>query len=186
MAQVVEFALANIARVDIVTEETTPQEFTLTNVATEAEATAYISEGQQDTMRVKNVIKAQNNTEDIVLGYDIKLVSATMLPEILALVDGGSLRYDDVETDKIVGYDAPVIGQVVARTPFTLNVFTEEKDASGDIIGYTRFQYLHCKGTPASYTMKEGEFFTPELLCRSRPKSGEMPAKVDFYDELPA
>jgi len=37
MAEVIqEFALANIARVDIVTEETTPKTYTLTEVATEA------------------------------------------------------------------------------------------------------------------------------------------------------
>jgi len=37
-----EFALANIARVDIVTEEVTPVTYTLTDVATEADVVAFV------------------------------------------------------------------------------------------------------------------------------------------------
>src|SRR5690554_2350067 len=95
--EVKEFPLANIVRVEIETEEETPAQYRLTDVASEAEITAYVSEGEEKELRVKNVIKAQNKTEDIVMGYDIKLVSATMVPEILALVDGGALRYDGTE-----------------------------------------------------------------------------------------
>jgi len=84
--KVKEFALANIVRVDIETEEETPKQYRLTDVATEAEITAFISEGQEQELRVKNTIKAQNNTEDIVKGYNIRLLSATMIAEILALV----------------------------------------------------------------------------------------------------
>jgi len=84
-----EFPLANIVRVEIETEEETSKMYRLTDVASEAEITAFISEGEEQELRVKNTIKAQNKTEDIVKGYDIRLVSATMVPEILALVDGG-------------------------------------------------------------------------------------------------
>ena len=94
-----EFPLANIVRVEIETEDETQKQYRLTDVASEAEITAYVSEGEEKELRVKNTIKAQNKTEDIVMGYDIKLVSATMVPEILALVDGGALTYDG-RTDK--------------------------------------------------------------------------------------
>ncbi len=81
--------LANIARVEIVTEEDVPRTFVLTDVASDADVTAYLSEGEEKILRIKNTIKAQNKTEDIVLGYDIKLAAATFIPEILAIVDGG-------------------------------------------------------------------------------------------------
>jgi hypothetical protein len=182
----VELSLANIARVEIETEETTPKQYRLTDVASEAEVTAYVSEGEEKELRVKNVIKAQNKTEDIVMGYDIKLVSATMIAEILALVDGGTLRFDETEPKKVVGYDAPAIGTPVERTPFTLNIYTEEKDADGSTVSYVKFKYLHCKGKPTNYSLKDGEFFVPELTAKSRPKKGEEPVSIDFLDELPA
>ncbi len=184
--EVKEFPLANIARVEIETEETVPKQYRLTDVASEAEVTAYISEGEEKELRVKNTIKAQNKTEDIVMGYDIKLVSATMVPEILALIDGGTLKYDETDTEKIIGYDAPAIGSPVERTPFTLHVYTEEKDGDGSTKSYVKFSYLHCKGKPTDYNLQDGEFFVPELTAKSRPKLGESPVSITFLDELPA
>ena len=181
-----EFPLANIARVEIITEETVPRTFVLTDVYTEAEVTAYLSEGEEEALRVKNTIKAQNNTLDIVLGYDLRLVSATMVAPLLALVDGGELTYDADETDKVIAYDAPVIGTPVTRIPFTTNVYTEEKDADGSTVSYVKFAYKNCKGTPVEYSLQDGQFFVPEFNLRSRSKLGQSPVQVSFLDELPA
>lgn len=180
MATVKEYALANIARVDIETEEETPVIYSLTDVASEAEVTAYISEGQEQELRVKNTIKAQNKTQDIVMGYDIRLVSATMIPEILALIDGGT--WDEINKK----YSAPVIGTPVERTKFTMHIYTEEKDADGSTKSYVKFSYLHCEGLPTNYSLQDGEFFVPELTAKSRPKMGESPVSFEILDELPA
>src|SRR5690554_1318930 len=94
-----EFPLANIVRVEIETEETTPKQYRLTDVASEAEVTAFVSAGTENELRRKNTIKAQNKTEDIVKGYDVRLVSATMIAEILALIDGGTLRHTGTEPE---------------------------------------------------------------------------------------
>lgn len=178
-----EFPIANIVRVEIITEVgdmEVAEEYRLTDVASEAEATAYVSEGQQQELRVKNTIKAQNNTEDIVMGYDIRLMSVTMIPEILAIIDGGT--WDDVNKK----YSAPPIGRPVDRQLFTMNIYTEEKDTNGDTLSYIKFSYLHCKGQPVNYTLQDGEFFIPELTARARPKQGESPVTFEILDELPA
>lgn len=180
MSTIKEFALANIVRVDIETEEEIPVTYTLTDVAREAEVTAFISEGTENELRVKNTIKAQNKFEDIVKGYDIRLVSATMIPEILALIDGGT--WDSLSKK----YTAPVVGSPVNRTPFTLHIYTEEKDADGSTINYVKFIYKHCTGQPANYTLQDGEFFVPELTAKSRPKIGESPVEFEVLEELPA
>lgn len=181
-----EFPIANIVRVEMVTEETEPKTYRLTDVSTEAEATAYVSEGEEKPLRVKNTIKAQNNTEDIVMGYDLKFVNATMVAETLALIDGGTLRFDETEDTKVVGYDGPPAGSPVERQLFTTYVYTEEKDVDGSTKSYVKFGYKHCKGTPINYTLTDGEFFAPELTAKSRPKKGESPVSIDFIDELPA
>ena len=100
----IEFALANIVRVDFITEEETPVTHKLTDVATEAKVEAFISAGAENELRVKNVIKAQNNTEDIVKGYNTTLTAATLIPEILALVDGGVAT---LETDATITSEIP-------------------------------------------------------------------------------
>lgn len=185
--EVQEFALANIVRVEVETEEAVPKQYRLTDVATEAEVTAYVSEGKEAELRVKNTIKAQNNMEDIVKGYGVKLVAATMIAELLALVDGGTLRYTGVEpAQELAGYDAPPIGAPVNRTLFTLHIYTEEKDADSATVSYVKFTYKHCKGKPVNYVQKDGEFFVPEFLAESRPKRGESPVSIDFLKELPA
>lgn len=174
-----EYALANIARVDITTEEENPVTHSLTDVASEAEVTAFISEGAENELRVKDVIKAQNKTKNIVKGYDVRLVSATMIPEILALVDGGTW---DPDAKK---YDAPPIGTPVKRTLFTMDIYTEEKDGDGGTISYVKFVYKHCEGEPTEYSLQDGEFFVPELTAKSRPKMGESPVSFEIIDKLP-
>lgn len=176
-----EYALANIVRVDLTLEEgAEPTIYKLIDVATEADVVAFISAGQEQELRVKNTIKAQNNTEDIVKGYDIRLLNATMVPEILATVDGGTW---DPTAKK---YSAPVVGQPVKRKVFKLDIYTEEKDADGSTLSYVKFTYLNSKGTPVNYTKRDGEFFSPELNIKSRPKMGESPATFEILDELPA
>lgn len=182
-----EFAIANVSRVDFITEEEVPRTFTLVDVASEAEAIAYLSEGDETILRVKNKIKAQNNTEDIVLGYDLKFVNATVIPEILALVDGGTVTYSDPDTNLIVSkYEAAAVGSVVDRTPFTAKVYTEVKDTDGSTTSYVCFNYKNCKGKPVNYSLVDGDFYAPELNLKSRSKLGASPVTVEFLEDLPA
>lgn len=175
-----EYPLANIARVEFITEEDTPKTYSLNNVAEEASVEVYLSEGIEEILRVKNEIKAQNITEDIAMGYNINLVQATMIPEILALVDGGEW---DAEAKT---YKAPVIGSPVNRTSMTVNIYAEVKDGNAETIHYVKFVYKHAKGTPLEYTQVEGEFYSPEMTLRSRPRLGESPVEFEIMDELPA
>lgn len=184
--QVKELPLANIVRVEIETEETTPKTYRLTDVASEANCVAFVSAGADQELRVKNTIKAQNNTENILKGYDVTMVNATMIAEILALVDGGTLRYTGTEPDlALAGYDAPVVGTAVNRKLFTTKIYAAEKDVDGTDVSYVCFKYLHCKGTPVNYNQVDGEFFAPQLIFKSRPKFGESPVSIDFLDTLP-
>lgn len=175
-----EFALANIARVEIITEEDVPRTFTLTDVASNAEVTAYLSEGAEKILRVKNTIKAQNKTEDIVLGYDINLAFATFIPEVLEIVDGG--EWDSAGNK----YTAPPVGSPVSRLPFATNIYTEEKDGDGSTMSYVKFGYKNCTGRPVNYSLQDGEFYAPEFRIRSRSKLGQSPVEIEMLDKLPA
>ena len=138
-----ELPIANIARVELITDEVSPKTYRLIDVAEDAESTAFISQGEEKELRNRNTIKAQNNTEDIVKGYDLKLSSATLVPEILELVDGGELTYSDDPTNLIVDkYKAPALGRAVERKVFTTKIYTEVKDETGATVSYVCFTYV--------------------------------------------
>lgn len=174
--------IVNIVRTEIVTEELEPKAFAF-DTASEAGIEPKISAGEEKLLRVKNKILASNNTEDIVTGYELNLKDSTLNAETMCLVDGGTLIKN--ELGEIIGYEGAESGKVVNRTAFTLNVYTEEKDADGETIKYIKFSYKHCKGKPVGFSLKDGEFFVPELKATSRPKTGEKPVKIEFLDELP-
>ena len=83
-------AIANIERVDIITEENPPRVMSF-DTASEASAEAQISAGSEKELRIKNQILAQNLTEDIVKGFTLSLTDSTFSPDVFALIDGGQL-----------------------------------------------------------------------------------------------
>lgn len=179
MAKTKDMALANIAAVQIVTEEDVPVTHTLIEVASKAEASAYISAGQDEELRVKNTIHAQNKTEDIVKGYEIGFSTVKAFLPVLALVDGG--EWDDASGK----YTGPVAGKPTERTQFTLNVYTEDLDYNGDIKGYVCFVFKHCKGTPVDFIIEDGTFIANDMKLKSSPRFGENVIEFEQVEELP-
>lgn len=176
-----EIPLVNIVRAEIITEEDSPKTYRF-DTADEATYTAVTSEGQETIHRTKNVIHAVNRTEDIQYGSDINMKNANFIPEVLAIVDGGTLVKS---VDKVTGYKPPVVGKPVKRTLFTLNIYSEEKDIDGETKRYAKFSFPSCKGKPASFTFKDGEFMTPSYTISSRTPSGKAPYDLTFLEELP-
>lgn len=177
-----EKAIVNIVRVEIVTNEDTPKTYQF-DTASEAAYSAVVSEGEETILRVKNEIKGINRTEDIQYGCDLTLKQPVFVPEVLAIVDGGTLTKGS--DDAVTGYTPPVQGSAVKRTMFTLNIYTEEKDADGSTLGYQKFAFNGCKGKPASFNFKDGEFIAPEYTIMSRVKKGTAPYELKFLDALP-
>ena len=176
-----QMAIANIERVDIITEETTPRVFSF-DTASDASAEAQISSGAENELRVKNQILAQNITEDIVKGYNVTFTDSTFAPEVFALIDGGT---STVTGDEFKSYAAPTAGEVVARTKSTMAVYASEKDYDGNSLSYVAFVFPHAKGSPASVTLKDGEFYSPSYTMKSRPSKGQSPLSMVSLPSLP-
>lgn len=176
-----QMAIANIERVDIITEETTPRVFSF-DTASDASAEAQISAGAENELRIKNQILAQNITEDIVKGYNVTFTDSTFAPEVFALIDGGT---STVTNDTFKSYTAPTAGEVVARTKSTMAVYASEKDYDGNSLSYVAFVFPHAKGSPASVTLKDGEFYSPSYTMKSRPSKGQSPLSIVSLPSLP-
>lgn len=181
MEKMVEIPLANVARVEIVTQEETARAFSV-RTGSEVTLEAFVSEGEEKELRKGNRLIAQLRTEDIVKGYDIRLKDLVMTPEVFALVDGGVSG----DAGGKVRYSGPVMGEIVERVPFTLSVYTEEKDGDGETVSYMKLSCSHCKGTPATITIRDGEFCAPEYVIKSRAKRGEAPLSIEQVESLPA
>lgn len=175
-------AIANIERVDIITEESTPRVMSF-DTASEANAEAQISSGTENELRIKNRIMAQNITEDIVKGFNISLTDSTFLPEVFAFIDGGQSTVDD--SDSFTKYTAPIAGEAVNRTKSQLAVYSAEKDYDGNSLSYTAFVFPHAYGTPSSVSFKDGEFFAPSYTMKSRPSKNSSPMTVLKLPSLP-
>ena len=177
-----QMAIANIERVDIITEETTPRVFSF-DTASYASAEAQISAGAENELRIKNQILAQNITEDIVKGFNISFTDSTFSPEVFALVDGGESTVDSNEN--FAKYSAPTAGEVVSRVKSTFAVYASEKDYDGNSLSFTAFVFPHASGSPASVSLKDGEFYAPSYTVKSRPSKGQSPMKVLSLPSLP-
>lgn len=176
-----QMAIANIERVDIITEEPTPRVFSF-DTASDASAEAQISAGAETELRIKNRILAQNITEDIVKGFNINLTDSVFSPEVFALVDGGA---STVSGDDFKKYTAPTAGEVVNRTKCSLAVYASEKDYDGNALSYTAFIFPHASGSPTSVSLKDGEFYAPSYTLKSRPSKGQSPMTVVALPSLP-
>ncbi|MGY0372475.1 Ig-like domain-containing protein [Clostridium sp. JNZ J1-5] len=168
-------SLVNVKKCFIINERTN-EKFDIADTAEEIGVEPILSEGKRDILRVKNRILAINETEDIVIGYKLKLKDNTFNMDVIALVDGGTITTN--------GYKSIGAGQVVEKDLFTLEIYTEEKDYSRTI-GYTKFLFKHCKGKAPKYSIKDGEFIVPEFEAESIPFRGEYAVEIDNVNTIP-
>ncbi|MBU3185658.1 Ig-like domain-containing protein [Clostridium estertheticum] len=175
MSELEGMPIANIVLGEIIDEVT--QKTYIFDTADKADVKPDLSAGKEDILRVKNRIIAMNRTEDICIGYDIKLTNNTFPTELMAIVDGGIITAD--------GYEGPEVGIVTERHPFTLNLYSEEKDYDSATLQYVQFAFKHNKGKPVEFKFEDGKFFVPEFESHSRPKKGEKPVYIKFLKQLP-
>lgn len=166
--------LVNVKKVNFIDEVTNIKHTIETSDEIDIEPIS--SKGKRDILRVKNKILGINETEDIIIGYKLKLKDNLFNMQTMALIDGGT-----IEGNKYCGTEA---GVTVERHPFTMEVFTEEKDYNRTI-GYAKFSYKHCKGKPAKYKVKDSNFLVPEYESESIPFRNERPVEIEFLDILP-
>lgn len=168
-------SLVNVAKCEVVNEKT-GQTFDIGDTASDIDVEPILSQGKRDILRVKNKIHAINETEDIVIGYKLKLKDNTFNLDVMCLVDGGTISGDH--------YTSIPAGQVVNKDLFTLTAYCEEKEYSRTV-GYTKFTWKHCKGKVPKYKIQDGNFIVPEFEAESIPYKGENAVDIDSVATLP-
>ena len=145
--------------------------------------------GTETTEKVALIVKgkliAQKPATTTVTGTTIVLTDNVFNPELVTILQGGTIKYDTVDTQKVIGYKPPVVGSDGKGKVFTLNAYSAIYNAAGVITGYERISYPNCQGVPVALNSEDGVFRVSEYTINSAPANGEAPYDIDIVDELP-
>ena len=158
-------------------------QFTVDTAET-AELEAVTSEGTEDIKRNDTRILAIVRTPDLLYGYDLTFKDNTFDPEIMALIEGGTVRKTN---DAISGYDSPMLVQGASNMkPFRLNIYVPNY-VGDSIVNYVKITLNNCTGSAPGLNIGK-EFYAPEFKIKAREatKAGLPVKSMDYVAELPA
>ena len=181
---------AEIAVIDCVLVTVTPEspsnaDTLAFDTASQIEVEPQLEETDAITVMVKGVLKAQKPPKKVLTGNTITLHDNVFLPELVKILQGGTIKYDQNDNTKIIGYTPPVAGSNDTGTPFTLIVYSAHYNAAGLIVDYEKISYPHCQGNPMAFGVEDGVFRAPEYSIFSAPDTGEAPYDIDYVSTLP-
>ena len=144
---------------------------------------------------VKGVLKAQKPVTSTLTGNQITLTDNVFTPELVQIMQGGSIKYwtseehteeSDSPTEYgISSYTPPAAGSNEKGKVFTLCAYSAEYNAAGVIVQFEKIEYPNCQGTPIAFSSEDGAFRAPEYTINSAPETGQAPYKISYVDKLP-
>lgn len=142
----------------------------------------------QDAVKliIKGKLKAQKPENVTITGHQITLTDNVFNPELVKILQGGTIVYGTgADSDKVVSYTPPVVGSSDKGSTFTLNAYSAQYNAAGQIVNYEKISYPTCKGVPVAFGAVDGEFRAPEYTINSMPDTGVAPYNISYVDSLP-
>lgn len=134
---------------------------------------------------VKGILRAQKPATRTITGNQITLTDNVFNPELVLVLQGGTIIYDEVEPTRIIGYQPPVAGSADKGEVFKLNAYSAQYNAAGQIVNYEKITYPNCQGRPVAFGSEDGTFRAPEYTIDSAPNTGEAPYVITYVDALP-
>lgn len=131
---------------------------------------------------IKGRLKAQKKQTITVTGNQITLHDNVFNPDLVIALQGGTATY---ASNKLTGYTPPVAGSVETTREFTLNAYSAQYNAAGQIVNYEKISYPHCTGQPIAFSSQDNTFRASEYVIDSAPDTGEAPYVITYVDELP-
>lgn len=186
MAATVYKSKAEIPTIDValVTVEVDGREFGF-DTANSIEVEPQLNETDPVQLIIKGKLKAQKRGITTLTGNQITLTDNVFNPELVLVLQGGSIQYDNVETTKIIGYKPPTAASGDTGKTFKLNAYSAQYNAAGQIIQYEKITYPNCTGVPVAFNSVDDEFRAPEYTINSAPDEDEEPYVISYVDALP-
>lgn len=176
------------ATIDVVCVAVRPvgsENILILNTANQIQVTVATDTVDKVPLIVKGVLIAQKPQVTTVTGNTIVLTDNVFNPELVKILQGGTIKYHADDPTKVVGYTPPVVGSSDKGEIFELMAYSAIYNAAAVITGYERITYPNCQGVPVAFNSQDGSFRAPEYTINSAPNSGEAPYDIDIVDELP-
>ena len=165
------------------------------DTANQIEVEAQTEEQDAVKLIVKGKLKAQKPASVTITGHKITLHDNVFIPELVKLLQGGTIKYwqdanhtesGTTETDYgVAGYTPPVTGSDDKGKVVTLNAYSAIYNAAGVITGYEKTMYPNCTGVPIAFNSEDGTFRAPEYTINSAPNTGQPPYDISYVKALP-
>ena len=134
---------------------------------------------------IKGVLKAQKPETSVVTGNKITLTDNVFNPELVQVLQGGTIKYDVETPTKVIGYTPPASGSGEKGKIFKLNAYSAQYNAAGLIVNYEKITYPNCQGVPFAFGAEDGVFRVSEYTINSAPNTGEPPYEINYVEALP-
>ena len=134
-------------------------------------------------LMIKGKLKAQKKEESTITGHQLTLTDNVFNPELVKILQGGTITYD--ESGNLTGYTPPVVGSDDKGEVFTLNAYSAQYNAAGQIVNYEKIAYPNCTGVPVAFGAEDGVFRAPEYTINSAPDNGQAPYAITYVEALP-
>lgn len=186
MATTVYKSKAEIPTIDValVTIETTDREFGF-DTANSIEVEPQLNETDPVQLIIKGKLKAQKRGVTTLTGNQITLTDNVFNPELVLILQGGSIQYDASKPTKVVGYKPPTAASGDTGETFKLNAYSAQYNAAGQIVQYEKITYPNCTGVPVAFNSVDDEFRAPEYTINSAPDEDEEPYIITYVEALP-
>lgn len=165
------------------------------DTANQIEVEAQTEEQDAVKLIVKGKLKAQKPASVTITGHQITLHDNVFIPELVKLLQGGTIKYwqdanrtesGTTETDYgVAGYTPPVTGSDDKGKVVTLNAYSAIYNAAGVITGYEKTMYPNCTGVPIAFNSEDDTFRAPEYTINSAPNTGQPPYDISYVKTLP-
>lgn len=178
-----------IPTIDVVLVSIKPQgvdtDEIILDTANKIQVTVATETTEKKTLVVKGRLIAQKPEQTTITGHSIVLTDNVFNPELVKILQGGTIKYDSGEPTKVVGYTPPVVGSTDKGQVFDLNAYSAIYDAAGIIQGYEKIKYPNCQGVPIALNSEDGVFRASEYTINSAPTNGQAPYDMDIVKTLP-
>ena len=152
-----EIPTIDVALVTITTHGETPEEYAL-DTASKIAVEAQFETTDAVKLVIKGVLKAAKPKVDTMTGNNITLTDNVFNPELVQILQGGTITYDTEDPTKIVGYAPPVTGSAEKGQIFTLNAYSAIYNAAQILTGYEKIEYPNCQGSPVNLSSEDNVF----------------------------
>ncbi|MNI70287.1 hypothetical protein D3C73_1260920 [compost metagenome] len=175
----------DVALIVLRTKEATPVEIAL-DTSTNLGVNPVIETVDAVKLVIKGILRAQKNAMNTITGHTLVLTDNVFSPELVKILQGGTITFDATETTKVVGYTPPVIGSAPNQGKlFDLEVYSAQYTPAGTIKNYEKVVYPNCQGQPIALTAQDGVFRVSEYTINSAPDNGVAPYEITYVDTLP-